>query len=425
MNDRGERPVPSQNLIRKESGPASMPRDGVQVLKNEDYMKVLITTDWYAPVINGVVTSVLLLKRELEARGHEVRVVTLSNTMHSYKEENVYYIGSVSANRIYPGARLRINRVRSLVRELVSWRPDVIHSQCEFSTFRVAYALSNHLGVPIVHTYHTVYEDYTHYFSPSERVGKYAVSVFSRWFCGRTSCVVAPTRKVADLLNHYNVRCRVEVIPTGVDLAAYRRELPPGRMEELRRKWAIPADKTVLLYLGRMAKEKDLEQLIGQIAAAGRKDVLLLLVGDGPDREEILDCARARGVETVFTGMVPHSEAPDYYRLGDLFVTASTSETQGLTYFEALAAGLPVLCRKDPCVDGVIENGVNGWQYEDGAGFTEALSAYCGDAERRAEMRRAALESSERYSAEAFGEAAEKLYREVQRQWMPLAAGGQ
>ena len=388
-------------------------------------MKVLITTDWYAPVINGVVTSVLLLKRELEARGHEVRVVTLSNTLHSYKEGNVYYIGSVSANRIYPGARLRVNRVRSLVRELIQWHPDVIHSQCEFSTFRVAYALSNHLDVPIVHTYHTVYEDYTHYFSPSERVGKYAVSVFSRWFCGRTACVVAPTRKVADLLHHYNVRCRVEVIPTGVDLAAYRKEPEPGRMEALRRKWAIPEDKVVLLYLGRMAKEKNLEQLIGQVAAAGRKDVVLLLVGDGPDREEVLDCAREKGVEAVFTGMVPHSEAPDYYRLGDLFITASTSETQGLTYFEALAAGVPVLCRKDPCVDGVIENGVNGWQYEDGLGFTAALDAFCNDGERRKEMRRAALASSEAFSAEAFGAAAEKLYREVQRQWVPLAAGEQ
>ena len=172
-----------------------------------------------------------------------------------------------------------------------------------------------------------------------------------------------------------------------------------------------------------MAKEKNLEQLIDQLAAAGRRDAVLLLVGDGPDREEVLDHARERGVPVIYTGMVPHSEAPDYYRLGDLFITASTSETQGLTYFEALAAGVPVLCRKDPCVDGVIVNGVNGWQYEDAAGFTEALSAFCGDVERRKEMSRAALASSERFSAEAFGAAAEKLYQEVQRQWMPLAAG--
>ncbi|MBD5162471.1 MAG: glycosyltransferase family 4 protein [Oscillibacter sp.] len=386
-------------------------------------MKILITTDWYAPVINGVVTSVLLLQRELGELGHEVRVVTLSNTMHSYKDGGVYYMGSVSANKIYPGARLRINRTRSLVRELMEWGPDVIHSQCEFSSFRVAYALSNRLGVPIVHTYHTVYEDYTHYFSPSVRVGRAVVSVFSRWICGRTACVVAPSRKVERLLRDYNVRCRIEVIPTGVDLSVYRREPDMARMAALRRRWAIPEDHTVLLYLGRMAKEKNLEQLVDQIAAAGRRDVTLLLVGDGPDREEVLDYARSRGLDVIFTGMVPHAEVADYYRLGDLFVTASTSETQGLTYFEALAAGVPVLCRKDPCVDGVVEDGINGWQYEDSGAFGAHLAAFCGDAALRRRMSAAARESSEKFSAEAFGAAAAQLYASVQKEAMSAAAG--
>jgi len=386
-------------------------------------VKVLITTDWYAPVINGVVTSVLLLQRELERLGHEVRVVTLSNTLHSYKSENVYYMGSVSANKIYPGARLRVNRTRSLIRELMEWQPDVIHSQCEFSSFRVAYALSHRLGVPIVHTYHTVYEDYTHYFSPSVRLGKVVVSVFSRWICSRTACVVAPSEKVRRLLEDYGVRCRIEVIPTGVDLSAYQQEPDAKKMAELRRRWSIPEDHTVLLYLGRMAKEKNLEQLVDQIAAAGRKDVTLLLVGDGPDREEVLAYARGRGLDVIFTGMVPHGEVADYYRLGDLFVTASTSETQGLTYFEALAAGLPVLCRKDPCVDGVVENGVNGWQYETGSAFGDHLSAFCTNPALREQMCAAAEESAEKFSAHAFGAAAERLYQSIQEAAMPTAAG--
>lgn len=386
-------------------------------------MKVLITTDWYAPVINGVVTSVLLLQSELEKMGHEVRVVTLANRLHSYKEGNVYYMGSVSANKIYPGARLRVNRTRSLLQELVAWRPDVIHSQCEFSSFRVAYALSSRLGVPIVHTYHTVYEDYTHYFSPSVRVGRAVVSVFSRWICGRTACVVAPSKKVERLLLDYGVRCRIEVIPTGVDLRAYRQEPDPAEMAALRRRWSIPEGHTVLLYLGRMAKEKNLEQLIDQIAGSGRRDVSLLLVGDGPDREEVLHYARQKGLDVIFTGMVPHSEVANYYRLGDLFVTASTSETQGLTYFEALAAGVPVLCRRDACVDGVVENGVNGWQYEDGQSFGKYLSAFCGDGALREKMRREARASSEKFSAEAFGAAAAKLYASVQEETMPAAAG--
>ena len=386
-------------------------------------MKVLITTDWYAPVINGVVTSVLLLQRELERLGHEVRVVTLSNSLHSYKDGPVYYMGSVSAGKIYPGARLRISQKHSMMRELMAWRPDVIHSQCEFSSFRVAYALSNRLGIPIIHTYHTVYEDYTHYFSPSVRVGRYVVSAFSRWICRHAACIVAPSRKVELLLRNYNVRAPIQVIPTGVDLSAYRETPAQGRLEELRRRWHIPEDHTILLYLGRMAKEKNLERLIDQIASAGRRDVTLLLVGDGPDREAALDRALERGVDVIYTGMVPHSEAPDYYRLGDIFVTASTSETQGLTYFEALAAGVPVLCRRDACVEGVVENGFNGWQYETGEDFARYLTDFCGDGELRRRMSRAAWESSERFSAEAFGAAAEALYRSLEEQPMPIASG--
>lgn len=386
-------------------------------------MKVLITTDWYAPVINGVVTSVLLLQRELEKLGHEVRVVTLSNNLHTYKDGNVYYMGSVSANKIYPGARLKINRNRSLLHELVAWRPDVIHSQCEFSSFRVAYALSNRLGVPIVHTYHTVYEDYTHYFSPSVRVGRAVVSVFSRWICGRTACVVAPSRKVEKLLREYGVRCRIEVIPSGVDLGVYRQEPDRERMAALRRRWNLPEGRTILINLGRMAKEKNLEQLVDQIAAAGRRDVILLLVGGGPDLAYLLDYAKERGVDVISTGMVPHDQVADYYRLADMFVTASTSETQGLTYFEALAAGVPVLCRRDPCVDGVVEDSVNGWQYETAEDFSACLAAFCGDGALRERMAQAARESSEKFSAEAFGAAAARLYASVEAEAMPAAAG--
>ena len=177
----------------------------------------------------------------------------------------------------------------------------------------------------------------------------------------------------------------------------------------------------MLLYLGRMAKEKNLEQLMDQIHAARRRDAVLLLVGDGPAREAALDHARELGVEVICTGMVPHSDVLDYYRLGDLFVTASTSETQGLTYFEALAAGRPVLCRRDKCVDGVVEDGVNGWQYEGTGDFSSRLSAFCDDPALRRQMARNAWTSAEKFSAEAFGGAVEALYLSVQGQPLPLA----
>lgn len=376
-------------------------------------MKILITTDWYAPVVNGVVVSVLLLQRELEKLGHEVRVVTLAPGLRSFRKGPIYYIGSVSAEKIYPGARLRLGRSGALLRQLEEWGPDIVHSQCEFSTLRVAMAIARRMGVPVVHTYHTVYEDYTHYLPIGKRTGKYVATTLSRRVCRRMACVVVPSGKVERLLRSYGVSRRIEVIPTGIDLSAYRQVPAPKDQEALRRKLGIPKGKLVLLYLGRMAKEKGLEELMDYLARAGRKDAVVLLVGDGPDREEVLACAKAKKVPVIFAGMVPHSEVPNYYRLGDIFITASTSETQGLTYFEALAAGLPVLCRKDPCLEGVIENGVNGWQYETGEAFCLHLAQFCGDKALRKQMAQAAEDTAERFSAEAFGRAAEALYRSV------------
>ena len=193
-------------------------------------MKILITTDWYTPAVNGVVTSVKNLQRELERRGHEVRILTLSQSLHSWSRDGVTAIGSVNAGRIYPGARLRTAMAGRWVRELMDWRPDVIHSQCEFSTFFLARRIAEELDVPLVHTYHTVYEDYTHYFSPSVRWGRCAVAAFSRWVAAQVDGMIAPTGKVRGLLQGYGVRCPVFVVPTGIDLlpAGGRSHAPGG-----------------------------------------------------------------------------------------------------------------------------------------------------------------------------------------------------
>ena len=126
-------------------------------------MKILLTTDWYKPIINGVVTSVINLKSELEERGHEVRVLTLSRNYESYKEDGVYYMKSLNLEKIYPNARAVLPHTEKLVRELIWWKPDVVHSQCEFMTFSYAVKISRKCNCPLLHTYHTIYEDYIHY----------------------------------------------------------------------------------------------------------------------------------------------------------------------------------------------------------------------------------------------------------------------
>ena len=184
-------------------------------------MKILITSDWYTPAVNGVVASILALRRQLEARGHEVRVLTLSGTVHTTCENGVYAVGSVDAGLIYPGARLRSFAVGQTVRRLVEWKPDVVHSQCEFSTFFLARHIARAVGAPLIHTYHTVYEDYTHYFSPSRRWGRLLARGFTRAILGSCDGVIAPTEKVRALLEGYGVKPPVTVIPTGIPLGRF------------------------------------------------------------------------------------------------------------------------------------------------------------------------------------------------------------
>lgn len=382
-------------------------------------MKILITTDWYAPVVNGVVTSVLNLQRELEALGHQVRVLTLSQTPLSRREGPVTYVGAVSAGLVYPGARLRTAPGRELLMDLVAWQPDIIHSQCEFSTFHMARRIAALTGAPIVHTYHTVYEDYTHYFSPSRRWGRAAVAAFSRWVVEQTACTIVPTAKVRLLLESYEVDRPVHVVPTGIELDRFAVPTDPQRLAALRRELDIPAENFVMVSVGRLAEEKNLDELLAHTAALNRGDVTLLLVGDGPYRAALEAKAEALGLteQVRFAGMVPPRQVVDYYRLGDVFVSASTSETQGLTYIEALAAGVPALCRRDACLAGVVVDGVNGWQFQDGAGFRTGIARLRKDAQLRQELSQGAAELAGReFSARTFARRVEALYIQALQQ---------
>ena len=378
-------------------------------------MKILITTDWYSPAVNGVVTSVLNLRRELTARGHEVRVLTLSRSPRSFVQDGVYFLGSVPAGLVYPGARLRTAPAKRFARELVAWRPDVVHSQCEFSTFPLARGIARALDIPLIHAYHTVYENYTHYFSPSVRWGRWAAAFFTRWVAVRTDCLIAPTEKTESLLRGYRVDCPIRVAPTGIDLRRFRTPEAAEDRLSLRRELGIPDGNTVVLFVGRLAEEKNPGELLNYLTAFRGRPVTLLFVGDGPCREALESRVRELGLseQVCFTGMVSPERIPAYYRLGDLFVSASTSETQGLTYLEALASGLPALCRADDCLTGVVTDGENGWQYHTEAEFYDRLERFLADPALRAAMGTAARDTAGSFGADAFAATVESIYREI------------
>ena len=374
-------------------------------------MKILITTDWYEPIVNGVVTSIRNLKTELTRRGHDVRILTLSASMRSRPGIDITSIGSLNIQFIYPGARLRIAPAVKVQKELEMWHPDIIHSQFELNSFIVARHIARHLNIPIIHTYHTIYEDYTHYFSPSRRLGKKIISNATKAFSKKCDCMIAPSEKVKDILLRYKVHVPIEVIPTGIDLEKFSGTLTKAEKDKILSKHGIPLNSNIAVYVGRLGKEKNISEILGYWKSMEGSNWKLVIVGNGPYREELESECKALGLTSVyFTGMISPTDVPKYYKLGDVFVTASTSETQGLTYYEALASGVPLLCRKDRCLDGVVTNGCNGYQYEGYNDFVDHLHKFEDDNVRNI-LSENALETSVKFGIPEFGGTVEKLYK--------------
>lgn len=340
-------------------------------------MKVLITTDLYSTATNGVVTSVRNLMEELEKKGHEVRVLTVSEKLRSHRDGKVSYIRSVPLGFVYPDVRMPVSYRHKYIKELVLWKPDVVHSQCEYFSYQFARYISKKTDAPIVHTYHTLYEQYVTYLIPSQRLGASCVGFLSRKRLKKAEAIVAPTQKVESVLKGYGIRNPIYVIPSGIALEQHRERISPEERQQRRRALGIEDDHLVLLNLGRLGTEKNLPELIElfSLALAHNQKLTLLIVGDGPARKDLQKRAEELGVKehVIFTGMVEPAEVHKYYQLGDVFVSASTSETQGLTYIEAAANGLPLLCRRDPCLDGVLVEGCNGYEYEAREDFCEII----------------------------------------------------
>ncbi len=380
-------------------------------------MKILITTDLFTTSTNGVVTSVRNLYEELTEKGHDVRILTLSGDRESYKEDHIYYIKSIPIGFVYPDVRMPISYHNRLIRELIAWKPDVVHSQCEFFSFQFAQRIARLTGAPMVHTYHTLYEQYVTYVVPNKFIGKQVVRQLSRMRLKKVKKVIAPTSKVENALRGYGVKADIQVVPSGISLEQHHYRVSEEERQQKRLELGIPGNHNVLLNLGRLGTEKNLGELLHYFAEALRHNpnLTFLVVGDGPDKANLEKQAVELGIENnmIFTGMVDPKEVQKYYQLADVFVNASTSETQGLTYIEAAANGLPLLCRKDPCLDDVIKDGINGYEYTNLTEFLEHLNNILMSPEWRKQAGKQSEKIAESFDKEHFVESLEDIYEEI------------
>ncbi len=386
-------------------------------------MNIAIITDTYFPDINGVTSSIYTLALALRKKGHRVYIFATSDNnspivRRVHRNPPVFRIPSIPMLLVRPYRTTMPYSLR-LVQILRRLKIDIIHTQTEFSMGLVGLSSSMTLHLPIVHTYHTMLEDYTHYIlngKMTKVITPKMAQKYSKVFCNVPTGLIVPTEKVKNSLRSYGVKKPIYVIPTGIDISPFKKSnFTESELQELRHSLGIADSDKVLLSLGRVAKEKSIDKIISEMPAIVKKQpcVKLLIVGDGPALEDLKKQASELGVSShvIFAGSVPYKEIGRYYQMGDVFISCSTSETQGLTYYEAMAAGLPVMAQKDDAVNELFIDGRNACLFEKEQDIPDILCSLFTDEAKMKMLSSNAQTTVETYSAETFANRVEDAYK--------------
>ena len=349
-------------------------------------MRIALFTNNYLPFCGGVTISVETLRRGLQARGHEVWVMAPRFRGSADGAPGVIRYPSIPATT-YPEFPLAIPYAPAVTARVRALDVDVFHAHHPFLLGPAAERLARRAGRPLVFTYHTRYEKYAHYVPLTRPLVEAAAVRLSTRFAARVDAVIAPSVVVRDDLVRRGVEAPVSVVPTGVDLERFR----PGERRTARRALALPEDDPVLLYVGRLDREKSVDRVLlaFERVASTVPRARLLLVGHGKEAERLRRRAAtltaAAGVQ--FLGVRAHDTLPVCYQAADLFLFASETETQGLVLAEAAACGLPAVTVDASGCDEVVRDGDTGLLTKnDPTALAEAAIGLLLDGERRAAM---------------------------------------
>ncbi|HEL0006094.1 glycosyltransferase family 4 protein [Streptococcus equi subsp. zooepidemicus] len=341
-------------------------------------MRVGLFTDTYFPQVSGVATSIRTLKEELEKEGHEVYIFTTTDKhVKRFEDPTIIRLPSVPFVS-FTDRRVVYRGLISSYKIAKEYHLDIIHTQTEFSLGLLGKMVGKALRIPVVHTYHTQYEDYVSYIANGKIIRPSMVKPLLRGYLKDLDGVICPSRIVLNLLEGYEVTIPKRVIPTGIALENYVREdIKKEDVAALRKELAISDDETMLLSLSRVSYEKNIQAIIHQLPAVLSENsrIKLVIVGDGPYLQALKELAVSLGVEdhVVFTGMIAHDQVGLYYKACDFFISASTSETQGLTYIESLASGKPIIAHGNPYLDDLITDKMFGTLYYAESELSDAI----------------------------------------------------
>lgn len=385
-------------------------------------MNIVLFSDTFPPEINGVAVSVFNHAKVLRDHGHRVYVITTNPfSKHITFEQDVLRIPGQKIKQLYGYilAPLYSKKAFQIIRD---WSIDVIHVHTEYGIGTFGRTVAKKLKKPLVYTYHTMYEDYTYYLGVFKGLADLFVKGLSKRFATRCQGFISPSEKTKQAMIRYGVKRSIDVIPTGIDFSKFQdRNINEAKLTSLKEQFQL-TDKRVILSLGRVAKEKSIDLIIKSFAKLPdviRIASVLLIVGGGPALDSLKALSHQLQLDSYvrFVGPVPSTEVQYYYHLADVFVNASMTETQGLTYMEAMAASTLVLARYDDNIKDLIVARKTGFLFNDEASFAEELAYILQQSPiQKKSIIDAAHAIVEEYSIEKFYERLIAVYERVKTQ---------
>ena len=379
-------------------------------------MKIGLFSDTYFPIINGISVSVSLLAKELRKKGHTVIIFTHDHDHAQPEKDVVRFKGFKVPKRSLQ--EFRIGRVtKAKIKKVMEDHFDIIHCHTELTIGRIGKKVAKVTSTPLVYTYHTMYEDYVHYISKYfKKYTRKFVIYYSVKFANQSNVLIAPTNKVAQKFLSYQYQGPIRVIPTGIDLNRFKKEnLSLERLHELKKQYQKPFPHGV--FVGRISFEKNLLLLLETLHAClnDQHAFYLTLIGDGPARCSLETYVHDHHLldYVSFTGMISQEEIPYYYQMTDFFVSFSTTETQGLTYIEALAADLPVIAKEDAHLSSWIKEGTSGYLFNDIKDFKKTIQKIIEDPALIQSLKPSQLDVLTPLSSEVYAASVEALYQEL------------
>jgi glycosyltransferase involved in cell wall biosynthesis len=358
-------------------------------------MRIAMMADTYKPHVSGVTNHISLTSKSLAEIGHQVHIFTLGQEPAAGDEP--YVVRSPGVPLSDTGFFLGFRYTKQARRQLQSM--DVIHVHHPFLSGRLALRYARPVNIPVVFTNHSRYDLMAQAYLPlvPDEVTETILETYLPMFCRQVDAIVVPSNSVREVLRQLGVEDPIEVIPNGVEIGPFRNADPMPRAP-----WGFSEKDTLLIYVGRVAPEKNMTLLLRAFAGvqAAYPEAALLIVGDGPVRADLEADVRQMGLgdRVHFTGNVDYAQLPGYLRAADVFVTASVTEVHPLSVIEALASGLPVAGIRAPGVqDTVIDNQTGVLAPDSLAGYTAKLTRLVGDREARAAMAAHAKASAETY----------------------------